>query len=300
MKNGKQTDLIGLFENSQRQFSFFENYEIEENKEINDALGVTEMEIDLVYPNPNQPRKIFDENALADLTASIKKHGVIQPIVVTKTENGYMIVAGERRFRASKNAGLKTVPVIVKSYSDRQVKEVSIIENLQREDLNPIESANAMKKLMEDFSLTQEELAERLGKSRSSVANTLRLLTLNSEVIDLVSQNKLSQGHARALISLPKPMQKILAYKSIKDNLSVREVEKKVREYLNPSKPKQKKVSILSIELRDLIDRMQRVLGTKVGAIGNDNKGRIYIDYYTQDDLDRLVEIIEKLEKDGK
>ena len=300
MKNGKHADFSGIFENSQRQFSFFEDYEVEESKEINQALGVTEMDINLVYPNPNQPRKIFDEDALQDLSASIKKHGVIQPIVVNKAENGYMIIAGERRYRASKKAGLTTIPVIIKSYSDRQVKEVAIIENLQREDLNPIEAANAMKKLMKDFSLTQEELAERLGKSRSSIANTLRLLTLSSEVIDLVSQNKLSAGHARALISLPKPMQKILAYKSIKEGLSVREVEKKVRNYLNPPSKKPTNINSFSLELRDLISRMQRTFGTKVSAIGNDNKGRIFIDYYTTDDLDRIVELLEILESKQK
>ncbi|MBE5742332.1 MAG: ParB/RepB/Spo0J family partition protein [Clostridiales bacterium] len=297
MRKGKHPDFSGIFENSQRQFSFFENYEVEDEVEVNNALGVTEIDVDLVYPNPNQPRKIFDEEALNDLSASIKKHGIIQPIVVNKTDKGYMIIAGERRYRASIKAELKTIPVIIKNYTDRQVKEVSIIENLQREDLNPIEAANAMKKLMDDFSLTQEELAERLGKSRSSIANTLRLLTLNAEVIELVSQNKLSQGHARALITLPKPMQKILAYKSIKEGYSVREVEKKVREYLAPPKKKTPQKTNVSLELRDLISRMQRVFGTKVSAIGNDSKGRFYIDYYTKDDLDRLFEIVELLEK---
>ncbi|MBR2384572.1 MAG: ParB/RepB/Spo0J family partition protein [Clostridia bacterium] len=249
-----------------------------------------------VYGNPHQPRKFFDNTALYELAESIKQHGVIQPIVVCKTANKYMIIAGERRFRASKMAGLTTIPAIVKIYTEKQIKEVSLIENLQREDLNPIETAEAMKELMEEFNLTQEELAERLGKSRSSVANTLRLLSLAPEVSILVADGKLSAGHARALITIPKNKQRAFADKVIAEDLSVREVEKLVRNFLTPPEEKKKPKPTISKELRDMVDRMQRSFGTKVTAIGNDNKGRIYVDYYTRDDLDRICEILDKIE----
>jgi ParB family chromosome partitioning protein len=212
-----------------------------------------------------------------------------------------MIIAGERRFRASKLAGLKTIPAIIKIYTEKQIKEVSLIENLQREDLNPIETAEAMKELMDEFDLTQEELSERLGKSRSSIANTLRLLSLSPEVSVLVADGKLSAGHARALITIPKDKQRAFANKVIADDMSVREVEKLVRNYLNPPEEKAKKAKpVISKELRDMIDRMQRCFGTKVTAIGNDNKGRIYVDYYTSDDLDRIYEILVKAENANK
>ncbi|MBO4323023.1 MAG: ParB/RepB/Spo0J family partition protein [Clostridia bacterium] len=249
--------------------------------------AVLELDLEDVYPNPNQPRKVFDETALGELASSIEKHGVIMPIVVTKTGLRYMIIAGERRYRASKIAGKKTIPAVVKTYTEREIKEISLIENLQREDLNPIEAANAMKQLMDEFDLTQEELSSRIGKSRSAIANTLRLLTLSKEVIALISDNKLSAGHARALITLPQEEQDKLAKKAVSGGLSVRDVEKAVKEYFNPSEKKKQKKS-LSIELKDMVERMQRAYGTKVSAIGNDNKGRIYIDYYTRDDLDRL------------
>ena len=176
------------------------------------AFGYTEEErknaedlrIDLITANPNQPRKNFDEQALRELADSIKKHGVIMPIVVNDNGDGtYMIIAGERRFRASKLAGMQTIPVVIRKYTDREIKEISLIENLQREDLNPIEAAMAMKQLMTDYKLTQDELAERIGKSRPAIANTLRLLNLCPEVIGVVAEGKLSAGHARTLIVLP-------------------------------------------------------------------------------------------------
>lgn len=265
---------------------------------IDGMENITSLNIDDVYGNPHQPRKYFENSALYELAESIKLHGVIQPIVVCKTANKYMIIAGERRFRASKIAGLTTIPAIIKHYSEKQIKEVSLIENLQREDLNPIETAEAMKQLMDEFNLTQEELAERLGKSRSSVANTLRLLSLAPEVSILVADGKLSAGHARTIITIPKDKQRAFANKIIAEDLSVREVEKLVKAYLTPHEEKPKKAKPdLSKELRDMIDRMQRCLGTKVTAIGNDNKGRIYVDYYTRDDLDRIYELLVKIEK---
>lgn len=264
-----------------------------------DAAGVTELNIDDVYPNPDQPRKVFDQTALYELSDSIKKHGVIMPIVVNKNGNRYMIIAGERRYRASKLAGKTTIPAVIKNYNEREIKEISLIENLQREDLNPIEAANAMRQLMDEYSLTQEELAERIGKSRSAVANTLRLLSLSAGVVALISENKLSAGHARAMITLPQAEQEAIAAKVISDGLSVRDVEKAVRDYFNPPETKTpKKREDMSVELKDMIGRMQRDFGTKVSAIGNDHKGRIYIDYYTRDDLDRICDILELIEKE--
>ena len=262
--------------------------------------GVSELNIDDVYPNPDQPRKVFDQTALYELADSISKHGVIMPIVVNKEGGRYMIIAGERRYRASKIAGKTTIPAVIKNYNEREIKEISLIENLQREDLNPIEAAMAMRQLMDEYHLTQEELSERIGKSRSAVANTLRLLTLSPNVITLISENKLSAGHARAMITLPQAEQELVANKVVSEGISVRDVEKTVRDYLNlPEDKIKKKREEMSVELKDMIARMQRDFGTKVSAIGNDHKGRIYIDYYTRDDLDRICDILDLVEKEN-
>ena len=264
--------------------------------------SVTEIEIAKIFANPNQPRKVFDETALQELASSIEKHGVIMPIIVNKSGDRYMIIAGERRFRASKIAGLEKVPVIVKTYDERQIKEISLIENLQREDLNPIEAATAMRSLMDDYGMTQEDLAERIGKSRPAIANTLRLLQLPQEVIKMVAVGALSAGHARSLITLPPTEQVKVAEQVVREGLSVRDVEKKVKDFFNPpeEKIKKKQKIELSAELKELIIDMQRVFGTRVNAIGNDKKGRIYIDYYTRDDLDRLSEILEFVKNSKK
>ena len=264
--------------------------------------GVTEIEVSSIFANPNQPRKVFEPTALQELADSISKHGVIMPIIVNKSGDRYMIIAGERRFRASKLAGLDKVPVIVKNYNERQIKEISLIENLQREDLNPIEAATAMRSLMNDYGLTQEDLADRIGKSRPAIANTLRLLSLSQEVMKMVSDGALSAGHARSLVSVPHVDQLKIAEAAVKEGLSVRDVEKRVKDYFDPPEVKaKKKIKMeLSAELKELIGQMQRTFGTKVNAIGNDKKGRIYIDYYTRDDLDRLAEIIEFVDKNKK
>ena len=261
--------------------------------------GVTELDVNKIYPNPNQPRKHFDEEALQELASSIKLHGVIQPLVVNKTDDGnYMIIAGERRWRASKLAGITKVPVVIKNYTEKQVKEISIIENLQSEDLNPIEAARAIKQLMDEYNLTQETVSDRIGKSRSNVANTLRLLQLYPDVINMIEQGKLSSGHARCLVVVDDVTQQIKLTKQACDGkMSVRELEKAVKNYLNPPKNASTKVVQQSLELKELINDMQRVFATKVSAIGNDNKGRIYIDYYSRDDLDRLSDMIELLKK---
>ena len=301
MSKGLGKGFAALLADTQEDYSkfSFDNYG-DEGKEIKSS--VIEIEIGLVEPNPDQPRKVFNEQALQELADSIAMHGVIMPIVVNKKGDKYMIIAGERRWRASRLAGKKTVPAIVKDYSERQIKEISLIENLQREDLNPIEAANAMKQLMDEYNITQEDLAERIGKSRSAIANTLRLLTLDGEVIDLVSSGALSQGHARALITLPREVQISIARKTVAKKLSVRDVEQAVKDYYNPPEAarraqKAQREANMSVELKDLIVRMQRGFGTKVSAIGNDKKGRIYIDYYTRDDLDRISELLEKLDE---
>ena len=260
--------------------------------------GVLEIDITKVKPNPNQPRKNFDPDALNELASSIKVHGIVQPIVVNQESNGeYMIIAGERRWRAANICGLKTVPAVVKNYTEKQVKEISIIENLQREDLNPIEAARAIKQLMDEYGLTQEVVSERIGKSRSNIANTLRLLTLYPDVIDMVEVGKLSAGHARCLVVVEDQTEQIkLAQIAISKNLSVRDLEKMVKNHMHPTNKvvvKQEQ----SLELKELINQMQKTFATKVSAIGNDNKGRIYIDYYTRDDLDRIAELLELLNK---
>ncbi len=207
-----------------------------------------------------------------------------------------MIIAGERRYRASKQAGLKVIPAIVRDYTQKQVKEISLIENLQREDLNPIETANAIKQLMDEYRYTQEEVADRINKSRPAVANTLRLLSLSNPVIGLVAGGKLSSGHARCLVVVSDPeVQLRLAMEGLDNKISVRDFEKKIKAFLKPKDDK--KPPTQSIELKELLVRMQRVFSTKVSSIGNDQKGRIYIDYYNRDDLDRFVDLVARLEK---
>jgi len=266
--------------------------------EKKDKNGILEVDITKIKPNPNQPRKTFDEEALNELASSIKVHGIFQPIVLTQQSDGtYLIVAGERRWRAANICGLKTVPAIIRNYTEKQIKEISIIENLQREDLNPVEEAKAIKELMEEYGLTQEVVAERIGKSRSAIANTLRLLSLYPEVLDLLEKGKLTSGHARCLVVVEDPKEQIrLANTTISKNLSVRDLEKAIKSYTNPAK----KVVVKeeqSLELKELINQMQKTFATKVSAIGNDNKGRIYIDYYNRDDLDRIAELLELINK---
>lgn len=268
-----------------------------QNPTVKEIKGLNEININDIVPNPNQPRKHFDETALNELAISIKVHGIIQPIVLNEAEDGkYMIIAGERRWRAAKIAGLETVPAYVRRFTEKQVKEISIIENLQREDLNPIEAAKAIKQLMEEYKLTQEAVSERIGKSRSVIANTVRLLTLPNEVVDMIETNKLSAGHAKILVALTDPIEQIkIATVAVNKKLSVRDIEKLVKNINHPSKERPK--SEQSIELKDMINEMQRIFATKVSAIGNDNKGRIYIDYYSKDDLDRISELLALINK---
>lgn len=253
---------------------------------------VQKIDISKIYTNPNQPRKNFDKESLNELAESIRLHGLIQPIIVNETNEGYMIIAGERRYRASKLCGLKEIDAIVKNYTEKQVAEIAIIENLQREDLNPVEIAKGIKQLMEEYGLTQEKVAERLGKSRSAIANSLRILSLYPEVIEMIEKGKVSFGHAKVLASIDDyTTQIILAKKIAKDKLTVRDLEKEVEAILG-NKKKKKLPKLPSDELQEFIGNLQRKLGTKVSVIGNDKKGRIYIDYYSQDDLDRIYDIV--------
>lgn len=261
--------------------------------EMTSADGVVSIELSDIDPNYEQPRKTFDEDALNELAESIKIHGVIQPIVVVPQGKRFMIIAGERRFRASKLAGKTEIPAIIRNYTAQQIKEISIIENLQREDLSPIEAARAIKTLMTEFNMTQEVAADRIGKSRSSVANTLRLLTLDEGVIKLIEQGRLSAGHARTLVVVPTSQQYKLALKGSDNQLTVREMEKLVRDFLNPKPKKDQTETEQSVELQNLVSNMQRAFATKVSALGNGNKGRIYIDYFTADDLDRICNLVE-------
>ena len=252
-----------------------------------------EIDIGLIDRNPDQPRKIFDEDALKELSDSIRIHGVIQPIIVKEVNDRYVIIAGERRWRASRLAGLKTIPCVIKNYSEREISEIAIIENLQREDLNPIESAKAIKNLIQQYNLTQDEVADKIGKSRPAVANTLRLLLLPESIISLVETNKISAGHARALLAInDSKKQKEIALLIIEKGLTVRDVEKIIKDL---NKPIQEKVVIQkSLELKDFENNIKRVFATKVQIKGNDNKGKIVIDYYSKDDLNRIYDILNK------
>lgn len=265
-----------------------------ETKEVIKEVVVNEpkeIEIGLIDRNPDQPRKIFDDEALAELASSIKNYGVIQPIIVKEVDGRYVIIAGERRWRASRLAGLKTIPCVIKDYTEQEVSEIAIIENLQREDLNPIESAKAIKSLIAQFDLTQDEVADKIGKSRPAVANTLRLLLLPDAIINLVETNKITAGHARALLAIDSPAkQKEIAIQIIEKGLTVRDVENLIKMMNKPkseiSKPEK------TLEIKDFEDRIKKVFLTKVSIKGTESKGKIVIDYYSKDDLDRIYDII--------
>ncbi len=259
--------------------------------EIKKAGGVLEVDLKLIDSNPHQPRKNFDPTALQELADSIKMHGVIQPIILNKHRDRFIIVAGERRYKASLMAGLKTIPAVIKEYTNQQVREISLLENIQREDLNPIEAASAMKELLEIYGWTQDVLATRLGKSRPAVTNLLRLLSLQPEVIQLIESGKLSPGHARSLVVIADPEAQIrLAQLAVSKKVTVRDLETEVKKMNAPkslkSKPK------FSIEFNNLINLIQKKFSTKVKYTGNENKGKIIIEYYSKEDLDRIYDII--------
>lgn len=255
---------------------------------------VEEIAIGLIDNNPNQPRKNFDPSALQELADSIKTYGVIQPILVSKRGDRYMIIAGERRFRATKLAEKKTIPAIVKDFSESEIKEIALLENIQRQDLNPIETARAMKELMDAYGWTQEALADRLGKSRSNVANIMRLLTLCPEVIDLIEKGKLSAGHARSLVVVTNPeVQLKLANQVINSKLTVRDMENAVKEVSKENRKAMPKAKPeMSLEMREFKNTLEHKFSTKIEFKGTEKKGKIIINYYNSDDLDRIFEIL--------
>lgn len=286
--------LLGIFD-SRDEIDNKKQPVIDKNDVVSDNNpDTTEIDISLIDNNKDQPRKNFDPTALKELAESIKNYGVIQPILVSPKGNRYVIVAGERRFRASKLAGLKKIPAVVRGYTKQEIQEISLLENIQREDLNPIETAKAMKELLDNYNWTQDVLADRLGKSRPVVANYVRLLSLCPEVIEMIESGKLSAGHARCLVVVTDPaVQLKLAKEAVNKRITVRDMEKAVKELSAPKKEKQKET--LSMEMRDFVNTMQKKFSTKVNIIGNNKKGRIYIDYYSADDLDRIYDLIERM-----
>lgn len=247
--------------------------------------------IDRLKPNPLQPRKKWNPESLAELAQSIRETGILQPVVVVPDEENYKIIVGERRWRAAKKIGLQTIPVLIRNLTEAQQHEAMLIENLQREDLNPIEIAKAYQKMTQDFSYTQEDVAKKVGKDRTSVANTLRLLKLPDEIQELIQDGKLSMGHARALIPVENPeRQQSMAKQIVKDNLSVREVEKWVRRLQAPTEKPPK--APIDPDLLIFQEELLKLLGTKVVLSGDQNKGILKIFYYTLDDLNRIYEKI--------
>lgn len=255
--------------------------------------GVKELKINEVEPNSKQPRRHFNDEKLKQLAESIKEHGVVQPIIVRKENNSYSIIAGERRWRASRLAGLNTIPAIIKDSTDKQVMEIALIENIQREDLNPIEEAEAFERLINEHNLTQDELSKSIGKSRPAIANTIRLLNLCEEVRTYLINEDLSSGHARTLLAIENPeLQRMSAEEIIKKEMSVRETEAYIKKLL--SAPKEKKPVENLIEFKAIEETIQKSLGTKVKFIPGKNKGKIVIEYFSNDELERLMEIFNK------
>ena len=258
--------------------------------------GETIVKISKVEPNREQPRKFFDEDALQELADSIKQFGLLQPILVQDRKDYYEIIAGERRWRAAKLAGLKEVPVIIRNYTEQEIVEIALIENIQREDLNPIEEAQAYKRLLTEFNLKQDEVAERVSKSRAAVTNSIRLLKLNEKVQQMVIDDMISTGHARALLAVEDgEEQYTLAQKIFDEKLSVRDIEKLVKNLHKPSKPKKLDDKAMQAIYQDIEEKLKQSLGTKVSVSSKGNgAGKIEIEFYSHDDLDRLLEMFNK------
>jgi len=261
---------------------------------LEEGEQVSDVPVNQIRPNPYQPRKEFEPEALKELTDSVKEHGIIQPLIVRKSIKGYELVAGERRLRAAKEAGLAKVPVVVKAYTDQQIMEIALIENLQRENLNPIEEAEGYQKLLDYCSYTQEELSKKIGKSRPHVTNLLRLLQLPVKIREYVSQNKLSMGHARALIPVQnEDVQLQLANDVVAKELSVRQLEEMVKQ-LNVSRETKKKKSVKKEPIFvQFEERLRTRFGTSVQINKGTKKGKIEIEFYSNDDLERILELLD-------
>lgn len=274
-------------------------------KKESDSVKPAEVKVKIskVEPNREQPRKNFDEDALLELSESIKQFGVLQPLLVQDKKDYYEIIAGERRWRAAKMAGLKEVPVIIKNLTDQEIVEISLIENIQRENLNPIEEAIAYKRLLTEFHLKQDEVAERVSKSRTAVTNSMRLLKLNEKVQQMVIDDMISTGHARALLGIEdQEKQYVLAQKIFDEKLSVRETEKLVKKIQkqknNPVKEKEIIDEKIALAYHDVEEKMKTILGTKVSIHAKDNKkGKIEIEYYSMDELNRIFEMLQTIQK---
>jgi hypothetical protein len=269
-----------------------------EMKEAQDK-SLAEIKISEIDPNMGQPRKKFDEDELLELAESIKIHGVIQPIILTKRGKRYEIIAGERRWRASKLAGLVKIPAVIREYTDKEIMEVSLIENIQRQDLNPIEEALAFKNLIDEYKMKQDDLAERVSKSRSAITNALRLLKLDDKVKAMLAEGLISTGHARALLAVEdKNKQQALATKIFDEKLSVRETEKLVKHIIENKEPKKEEKSSEKLIYKKLEDSLKSIIGSKVSIKVRDNgKGKIEIDYYSIEELDRITELLSTIKK---
>lgn len=274
------------------------NVQMQSGSKENSSGGIAYIDINQIKPNSKQPRKVFDEEKLEELAASIREHGLIQPVILRKAERGYEIVAGERRWRACRIIGIKEIPCIVKELSDEENMLLAIIENMQREDLNPIEEAEGLKQMIDTYGLTQEEVSRSVGKSRPYIANSLRLLKLPEDIAQYLSEGKLSAGHAKALAGVEdEKMQLWLAEEIIKKELSVRQLEKMIRE----GKPKGRKAAIAkakSADVKKVEDDLKNALGTRVVLNQNKkgNKGKIEIEFYSKEELERLIELLKRLD----
>lgn len=286
-------------EDKREDFSTNVNKNVDNSVENQGTNAPLLVKISSIEPNREQPRKKFDEAALEELAESIRQHGILQPLLVQKKDRHYEIIAGERRWRAAKLAGLREVPVIIQEYSDQEAMEIALIENIQREDLNAVEEAQAYQTLMREFLLTQEEVAEKVGKSRAAVANRLRLLRLPQRIQNWLAEGALTEGHARALLSLEEEERQLEAAKKILDQkLTVRETEKLVRDMQNPPAPKRDD----SWKARDQViyekleEELRQLTGTKVAIQRKEEgKGRIQLDYYSVEELERLMELFRRL-----
>lgn len=298
-KKGLGKGLDSLIPDNKSMKSVTSEKTVESKEDAAAKSGVQVMKINEVEPNRDQPRKNFDEDALLELSDSIKQFGVLQPLLVRKRKDYYEIIAGERRWRAAKLAGVKEVPVIEKEYTDQEILEIGLIENIQRENLNPIEEAIAYKRLLEEFNLKQDEVAERVSKSRTAVTNSMRLLKLSDKVQQMIIDDMISTGHARALLAIDDPeLQYTLANKIFDEKLSVRETEKLVKEIKNPKKPKEKKVMENAFIYQDLEEKMKGVFGTKVSiASKGKGKGKIEIEYYSDDELEHLFDMMMSIKR---
>ena len=298
-KKGLGKGLDSLIPDNKSMKSVTSEKTVESKEDAAAKSGVQVMKINEVEPNRDQPRKNFDEDALLELSDSIKQFGVLQPLLVRKRKDYYEIIAGERRWRAAKLAGVKEVPVIEKEYTDQEILEIGLIENIQRENLNPIEEAIAYKRLLEEFNLKQDEVAERVSKSRTAVTNSMRLLKLSDKVQQMIIDDMISTGHARALLAIDDPeLQYTLANKIFDEKLSVRETEKLVKEIKNPKKPKEKKPVANSFIYQDLEEKMKSVFGTKVSiASKGKGKGKIEIEYYSDDESEHLFDMMMSIKR---